>query len=384
MNVLKIALLGTAALVAASVGARAENLDALKSAMNDLTIGAVADAPAAAAPGAVVTWNGRVRLGVGYVSSPNGGIGAVAAVAGPNPAAAPALWGQTSAADIRAVGRISVAGVTQTAVGEVGVNVALQGAAGSNTAGIANGSNSFVRTDGVSAYWKMSPALTMTIGQLGCLCTGYSWDAIANNYFYASTQTSILGFKSSGDDPVGIRFGYADGPLGFAMQVYDGSNVANTSYFGAMAKASYKMDAFGIDFGGSYNGLAAGPAWSVYGGLGYSAGAFGFGASLATGNSNGTATGGVTPGSVYARLALSDQASLQMGVTREFQAAGNTTTFGAGMYYSPVKQLTFGIEGSYLSDTRAVVAPGVAGTPGVVGASNDGAISIGLVSAFSF
>ena len=48
MKVMKLALLGTAALVVASMGARAENLDTLKAQMDSLTLNAVADAPAAA------------------------------------------------------------------------------------------------------------------------------------------------------------------------------------------------------------------------------------------------------------------------------------------------------------------------------------------------
>ncbi len=385
MKVMKIALLGTAALVAASISARAENLDALKAAMNDLTIGAVADAPAAAAPATTVTWEGRVRAGLGVAYDPRGAAaGAPIPVPGFGGAGVGAGNNQT-AVDFRAIGRIAVTGKTQTAVGEVGVSIALQGAAGSNTAGIANGNNGggainggalavgsgWVRTDGVLGYWKMTPALTLSAGQLGCLCTAYSWDANTGGNYFFSSSASILGMKSSADDPVGFRLAYADGPLGFSAQVYDGVNALNTSYFGAGAKASYKIDAFGVDFGGSYNGLPPGAAWSVYGGLGYSAGAFGFGASLATGNNNGTATGGVTPGSAYMKLALSDQANFQVGVTREFQAAGNNTVFGATMYYSPVKQLTFGIEGNFVSN-------------GLGAAAGDGSYGFGLVSAFTF
>jgi len=351
MNAMKIALLGTAALVAVSVSARAESLEALKASMNDLTIGAVADAPAAA-PATSVVWGGRVRAGVGtrYDST--------------------ALPGAQYATDIRAVGRIDVTGKTQTAVGEVGVQIALQGAAGSNTAGIANSSNSSVRTDGVTGYWKMTPTTTFSAGQMGCLCTNYSWDANTGGNYFWSSSASILNFKSSPDDPVGFRLAYADGPIGFAAQVYDGANANNNSAFGANAKISYKMDAFGIDMGGSFNGQpAAAAAWSVYGGLGYSAGMFGFGASLATGMNN--AGVNVTPGSAYMKLALSDQANIQFGATREFQAAGNDTVFGATMYYSPVKQLTFGVEGAYRSN-------------GGGAAAGDGSYSVGLVSAFSF
>jgi len=356
MKAIKIALLGTAALVAVSVSARAESLDALKASMNDLTIGAVADAPAAAAPAAVVAWSGRTRAAV---------------VAFYNPTAA-APYGNYGV-NILANGHLDWTATTQTAVGEVGV-------VGSAAYGVAtgnalvnngyNGGNSGLSADGFNAYWKMTPTTKLVIGNLGNLSkSGYSWDAIAANWFAGKTGGGVTASQLSGD-PAAIQLAYADGPLGFAVQVEDGNNnvATSASAFGLSAKIGYKMDAFGIDLNGGYWGDAVTnlPGWSVSAGLGYSAGPLGFGASFGTGTIIGTSTT-YTPGSAYAKLGLSDSARIEMGVTRDFATGANVTTFGGGIYYSPVKQLTFGAEAGYVSN-----------------GANNGAYSAGLVSAFTF
>jgi protein-disulfide isomerase len=66
MNALKIALLGTAALAAVSVSARADDLSNLKAQIEALNaqVAATADAPAASAT--VITWSGNVAAGIVY------------------------------------------------------------------------------------------------------------------------------------------------------------------------------------------------------------------------------------------------------------------------------------------------------------------------------
>jgi len=360
MNVFKIALLGSAALVAASVGARADSLEALKSSMNDLTIGAVADAPAAAAPATVIAWSGRVRAGV------------VTQYNAPN-----ASTGQYRT-DIVANTGLYWSATTQTAVGEVGVGGGIVGgAAAGATPGINNGylgGNAVVTTDGFSGWWKMTPNLTFRGGLLGNLSkSSYSWDAAATNWYAAKTGGGIAASTLSGD-PAAVQLAYADGPLGFAVQVEDSNNglgtaaLGNNSAFGVTAKASYKMDALGFDLAGGYWGDAWSnlPGWSVSGGLGYSAGPFSVGAAIGTGVRIGTTTT-YTPGSAYAKLGLSDSARIEMGVTRDFATGANVTTFGGGIYYSPAKQITLGAEAGYVANGAA-----------------DGSYSAALISAFTF
>jgi len=367
MNVFKIALLGSAALVAASVGARADSLEALKSSMNDLTIGAVADAPAAAAPATVIAWSGRVRAGVVAQNNATAGVGSYRT-------------------DIVANTGLYWAATTQTAVGEVGVGGGIVGGAnsqvgvaGAGLAGINNGylgGNATVTTDGFSGWWKMTPNLTLRGGVLGNLSkSSYSWDAAATNWYAAKTGGGVTASSLNGD-PAAVQIAYADGPLGFAVQVEDSNNgggaalgsLGNNSAFGVTAKASYKMDAIGFDLSGGYWGDAwsSMPGWSVNGGLGYSAGPFSVGAAIGTGVKIGSTTT-YTPGSAYAKLGLSDSARIEMGVTRDFATGANVTTFGGGIYYSPAKQITLGAEAGYVAN-----------------GANDGSYSAALISAFTF
>jgi len=346
MKFLKLALLGTAALAAASVSARADSLDSLKAAMDSLNISAAADAPAAAAPSTSVVWTGYVRAGV--TTSYNG--------AG------------VYATDIRSYGEIKVTAKTETAVGEVGVAYQIQNnntqTAAVNTAGEVgingNGSNGAISTDDISGWWKMTPNMTLSGGFIGTLAkSSYSWDAVATNWWSASTGGGVYGGIPNGD-PAQVQLAYADGPLSFAVAVEDSNNDltvnASASAVGVTGKLGYKMDAFGVDLQGGYWGDAVGglsPAYSITAGAGYSAGAF----------SVGVAAGIDQPlfqpvaftqtlGSAYAKLNLSDVAHLEIGATHDFgtsalDASSGQTTVGGGIYYTPVKQLAFGVEAGY-------------------------------------
>ena len=350
MKVMKLALLGTAALVAASMGARAENLDTLKAQMDSLTLNAVADAPAAATTS--VSFTGYVR-------------GAVVTAFDSKAAA-----GFQYYTDIRSLMAFTITGKTDTAVGEVGVTGTFRDLA--NAGGVANGGNT-IGGDGFNGWWKITPAVTLKMGILGIQKSSYSWDAIAVNWFAGKTGGGVFGWGSTVNDPAAFGLYYGDGPLSFGLQAYDSNNAfSNASAFGLNAKIGYKMDAFGIDFTGDYAGRANGSAgWAVSGGAGYAAGPFSVGVALGTGAT--PITGAiVTPGSAFAKLALSDSASFEAGVTRDFGSTnGNDTQFGMGMYYSPVKQVTFGIEAGYESNSLGAAA-------------GDGSYSAGLVSAFTF
>ena len=362
MKFLKLALLGTAALAAASVSARADSLDSLKAAMDNLNIGAVADAPAAAAPATSVVWNGFVRAGVTTAYNPTAtGVGAA---------------GQYYT-DIRTYGEIKVTAKTETAVGEVGVDYQLQASGGIQDQIVGNGSIGPVSTDGIHGWWKMTPNLTLAGGTEGTLAkSSYSWDANATSWWSASTGGGVFGGIPKGD-PAAIQLAYADGPLSFAAQVEDANNWNNSSAFGVTAKVGYKMDAIGFDLEGGYWGnagpLVAGTtgaaAWSVGGGAGYSAGAFSIGAAIADAQIYDTGAAYV-PGSIYAKVNMSDVAHIEMGATHDFstgQATSGMTTFGGGLYYTPVKQLAFGAEAGYVS-----------------GGASNGSYTASLISQFMF
>ncbi len=385
MKVLNLALLGTAALAAVSVSARAENLDALKAQIETLnsrvatleaapsvpagysmvsftkegdehiiTIMPTADAPAAA-PETKITWTANVRAGI--MAQYAGGGGAY----------------QT---DIWTEARMKVVGKTDTAVGEVGVSIGM--VAKDSTGGAYNSGNPGITTDGFYGWWKLTPNFTLSGGiqnpiQKGTLAkNGYTFDAICtclqNDTWGAISnapgQKGNALSGSSANNPAQITLSYADGPLGLAVQVEDSNNSGNTSAFGASAKATYKADMFGFDLSGGYwgNAMPAGEAsWAINGGMGVNLAPVKLGVTVGTGHMGAFATGTAptvghdyTAASGYAIVALGDSASFEVGVVHDFGTAALTsdkyagaTLYNAGVYYTPVKQLVVGVEGQY-------------------------------------
>ncbi len=374
MKIMKIALLGTAALAAVSVSARADTLSDLKAQIETLnarvatlettpaipagysmvafskdgdkhviSIMPTADAPAAAAT--TISWSGYVRAAIVAVYDPT--------------------HNDQYYTDVRSKAGLAVSAKTDTAVGEVGVNIALQATLtdGGDTYNAGNGP---LRTDGYNGYWKFSPNMTLTAGVLGSLAkSGFTYDANCT-CAYNDPWGAIYG--SPANDPVAMKLGYADGPLSFAVQVEDTNNNYNSSGFGVTARAKYSMDMVSFDFGGGYwgNTYPGGDAsYAVTGGiglkfdpvtLGVSAGTThqGLGNTFSTGGSTITASANYDAFTVggYANVALGDTSNLELGVTHDFGSAAadqyaGATTFDAGIYYTPVSKLKIGLEGAY-------------------------------------
>ena len=384
MKFLKLALLGTAALAAASVSARADSLDSLKAAMDNLNIGAVADAPAAAAPATSVVWNGYVRAGV---------------TTSYNSTQVPSLVGSGPyATDVRGYGEIKVTAKTETAVGEVGVAYQIQsnGAQEITNNGIGiNGNGNGMSTDDIFGWWKMTPNLTLNGGINGTIAkSSYSWDAVATNWWSAWTGGGV-NYSPLNNDPAFVNLAYADGPLSAAFGIEDSNNNNGSSAVGVVGKIGYKMDAIGFDLQGGYWGnagsevLPAGnsPQWAISAGAGYSAGALNIGAAIGTEEQ--WQTGATyTPGSIYAKVNMSDVAHIELGATHDFSNDANdglagATTFGGGIYYTPVKQLALGIEGGYQTGGAAAGTLTSGGVSEIIGNGN-GSYSASIVSQFMF
>ncbi|MBG1231674.1 hypothetical protein [Aestuariivirga litoralis] len=390
MKAMKLALIGTAALAAVSVSARADDLNALKAQIETLnarvasleatpsvpagyqavsftrneagehviSIMPTADAPAAA----TIVWSGWVRAGI--VAGRNVGDYMSASSWHPVGSSTNANYyaGNEYAADIRAAAGLKVVATTDTAVGEVGVSVAMKAtgssdifANGSNSSWTNNGGNPAFVSDGFYGWWKMTPNLTLKGGVFGSLSkNGYSFDAQCtcayNDYIGAVSK----GSRSS--DPAQVQIAYADGPLGIAIAVEDGDNDSvNASAFGVTGKATYKGDTFGADLSGGYWGTtdttSAEASWVIDGGIGAKLGMFSVGAALGMGSGFKT-TDDFTKVSAYAMAALSDSAGIELGVGHVWntqQTNTDRTVFDAALYYTPVKQLTVGLEGSYVS-----------------------------------
>ncbi len=392
---MKIALLGTAALAAVSVSARADNLSDLKAQIETLnarvatleatpaipagysmvafskdgdkhviSIMPTADAPAAAAT--TISWSGYVRAAI--VTSYDSSVSA--AITPPSTSA-----GQRYSTDIRARAGFAVSAKTDTAVGEVGVNISTVANGGSDNAYKYNAGNSALSTDGFNGYWKFSPTMTLTAGVLGSLAkSGYTFDAnctCAYNDPWGAIFGSVL------NDPIAMKLGYADGPISFAVQLEDANNNNNNSAFGVTARAKYSMDMISMDLGGGYwgNSWAGGDAsWAVSGGVGLKFDPVTLGVSVgATHQGLGAQTSGQgiaagTPPALptasaaydawnaggYANVALGDTSNLELGLTHDFGTSvgdvyAGATVFNAGIYYTPVSKLKIGLEGNYQS-----------------------------------
>lgn len=400
MKAMKIALLGTAALAAVSVSARADQLSDLKAQIealnarvasiettpalpagykavtfskvgNDhvISIMPTADLPAST----TITWSGYVRAAV--LSSYKGNI-----------------YGNSGyySTDVVTRAYLTVEGKTDTAVGEVGAKVKFM--ENSYGSGEFNGGHPGLTTDGYWGWWKMTPNLTLGGGVDGSLAkSSYGLDNCAN-CFYTSTGGPV-GQNNPGDastmfdnhsaDPSQIRLSYADGPLSFAVALEDGANGSyNTnSAFGVAGKIGYAADSFAVDIEGGYWGnpdtAYYGPenAWSLSAGAKAGMGMFSIQAAVGMfsgfyNNDN------QTRANVLLTANLSDSIYAEGGVSHTWNTQTNSnydaTTFEAGLYYQPVNKLTIGVEGSYTS-----LAGGSATT-------GDGAYVADLVSVWKF
>jgi len=397
MKALKLALIGSAALAAASVSARADDLNALKAQIEALnarvaslettpsvpagyqavsfTRGAngehiISIMPTADAPAATtITWMAEIRAGVGTTRNTS----RIRTGAPPVAPATKATGTQSEySTDVFDRERLEGKFTTDTSVGEVGVDVSFLASA--NMAFFkANDGNGAVTSDGFSGWWKMTPNLTLSGGTGGSLAkNNYTFDATTAGEYMTPEAFGAITNNFNGD-PAFLRVAYADGPIGLAIELEDSNNSAaagDVSTLGVAAKATYKMDVVGFDLSGGYWGNATGDAqWVVSGGVGFTLNPITVDLALGTGHAwfGGTSTGAtlysgiVVPaagGYDYTRatgrigLALGDSAVAEVGVehdfgTSVFDSYAGATGYNAGVYYSPVNKLTIGLEGYY-------------------------------------
>jgi hypothetical protein len=338
MNALKIALLGTAALAAVSVSARADDLSNLKAQIEALNaqVAATADAPAAAST--VVTWSGNVAAGIVYNSTAAQNALAAGVYVNPTTGLSPAIAAapSVSTTDIRSKWGLGVRATTDTAVGEVGVSIAFAGSdAASNTGWYKQ--RGPVNSDGYNAWWKITPALTLKAGSMGSLSgNGQGQDDKVTNIYAAQT---VGGFSTPGDLS-SMVLAYADGPISAAIGLEDGDN----NQVGFAGEVKYSGDGFNVEVnGGSNSGYWAGSI-----GVGYSMDMFGM--SMAAGMGSGPlASDDWSKASGLLTMKLGDTMSAELGAGHTWnQGAGNDlTAYNGGIYYSPVGQLKIGVEAGY-------------------------------------
>ena len=389
MNMIKFALLGTAAIAAVSVSARAteaSDIAALKAQVEALSaqvasnsaqtqvpagfeLVSVTTAPAIVAPGmtpdknyaatattigimptadapasTVVQWTGFVRAALTYKSWANSA-------------------GQTSNptyADVKARAELKVTGTTDTAVGEVGAWVKLRANNGWAYTGGLNRGSATVTSPGAWGWWKMTPELSLGGGMDGSIANnGYGYDGACSCYY---TDNANASWSHEGD-PVQMRLTYASGPMTAAIAIEDynnyGSSTGSTSTFGVAAKFNYAGDAFSAGLAGgywptAYTGIGNAAAWNINAGVKVGLSDMGFlSVNAGLGEDDHYADNTYWRANALASLNLSEQAHVELGVNRLSYSTDtlhkdkSETAVLAGLYYEPVKQLTIGLEGEY-------------------------------------
>jgi hypothetical protein len=373
MKTMKLALLGTAALAAASVSARADDVAALKAQLEALnarvaqleaapavpagyqlltiteadshstpahlldepayrnpvkkvtriSILPTADAPAST----VVEWSGFVRAALVYVD----------------------VEGADDDIDVLSRGQIQVVGKTDTAVGEVGVQMRVRG----NFDGEGNAVAQI--PDGTYGWWQMTPDLTFSGGYMGSLGNvGYGYDGACTCEY---TDNADVSFNPG--DTTQLRLTYASGPLSMALALEDatGGSVdfsgivgAPDDELGVAGELKYTGDTFNGEISAYWRGDGAGndDPWGIGAGVGFALGDM---ASLSLGAQIGEYNNGVDyfRASILAGFNLTDavRAELAYGFTDDDGTGDEVNAVLAGLYYEPVDQLRLGLEGEW-------------------------------------
>lgn len=430
MKSIKLALLGGAALAVTSAAAHADELDALKSQIEALnarvaameaapavpagySLLAISEGPRVVTPGlvdtnsqiaamgnqatyisvlptadapagATITWSGYVKAGLVYNNTSNKID--VTTKSGDESNTVTLVDTDTDDTDVPARGQLRVTASTDTAVGEVGVDIRMRADFDGNGKGD-------VYADIAWGYWSMTPELTFGGGYAGSLGNiGYGYDGACTCYF---TDNADVAFNPG--DTTQLRLTYASGPFSMAIALEDASirgdtlgagSSANGDKLGAAGEIKYSGDIVNGEISAVWrdrddvdaNGIT--DLWQIGAGLGFAlgdmatlslAGAFGEGPLQTVAPDSSPDGGDITNNvpinqswwglSALASANLTDAVHAEIGVgykSREQQDDGldeddllitNATlkSFGVlgGIYYDPVDQLTIGVEGEY-------------------------------------
>ena len=372
MKVMKLALLGTAALAVVSVSARADNLADLKAQIETLNsrVASLETAPAVPAgyqmltmskgaalvmPGAATTQNEKMFGNTAHVISvmPTADMPAATELSWSGFVRAAIVYNDDSRngslSDVDARAGLAVAGKTDTAVGEVGAKVTfIADSAWSSAGGYHSGSQSTWTTDGVWGYWKMTPELTLGGGYGGSLSgNGYGWDGACTCIY---TDNNVGDGYNIGD-VTQMRLTYASGPLSVAVALEDGSG-ANS--YGVAGEIKYAGDLLSGEISAGYRPTGRShPQYVIDAGVGFGLGEFGnLSVAAGYGDIGYASNAHVYKASALLNFKLGDQSHVELGVNHVWSNpnpsfAGDITGFSAGIYYDPVKQLTIGLEGEY-------------------------------------
>ena len=392
MKMMKLALLGGAALAVTSAGAFADDLSALKAEIQALnsrvaqleatpsipagySLMTISEGPATVVPGlnqidtkeninygdratiisvlptadapaaASVEWTGFARAAITYrdnahfeyVDLNNNGIFGDAGDT-------VTQYGNNDDLDIYTRGQLKVVGKTDTAVGEVGARIQIRANAGGRD------SNPGVVANEYWGWWAMTPELTLGGGWTGSLGNiGYGYDGACNCYYTDNADVAL-----NPGDAHQMRLSYASGPISFAVAVED-DTLGTASDWNALAGAA-EVKYTGDSFNGEVSGyFGDNDRWRVGAGVGFALGDM---ASVSAGVQIGdkgranfftNSDDDFWTASILASANLSDavHAEIAYGHTDYSDRGYDVNAVLGGIYYDPVSQLTIGLEAEW-------------------------------------
>jgi len=378
MKTMKLALLGGAALAVSAIGAQADDLSALKAEIEALNarLQQLEAAPAVPSGYSLMTMTTAPRTVVpgNDEAKDNKGLLDTAHVIGvlPTADAAPSTtiewsgyvyamvqhvsdqdfwWGAGSDSynTISTRAHLKVVGKTDTAVGEVGVEVNLRA---SGWYGGVDSDPTFY-SNKYWGWWAMTPELTLgggysgSLGNIGygidgaCTCWGTDW--FSGDYRTNWPPMAALGALNPGDTHQ-VRLSYGSGPISFGVALENSHGGPDA--FAVAGEMKYAGDSFSGEISAiSWEDSPNGDGWQIGAGLGTSLGDM-ISISLAAGMGN-VFNSDYMVVSGLASIALNDAVHAEIGAaygTHDWDDTENLT-FMAGVYYSPVSQLTIGLEG---------------------------------------
>jgi hypothetical protein len=382
MKTMKVALLATAALAAVSVSARADDAAAIKAQLEALT---ARIAQLEAGPALPVGYSLLAMSEVEQFTLTGEKASDVSATSTANrisilpTADAPATASITWSAEIRAAlthqtnvphvittttttvvsttydddttmkarGRIRAQAKTETSVGEVGVDIRLQGTSEFG------GSGATATMNIAWGWWAMTPEWTLGGGYTGTLSDpGHGMDSLAQ------FGTTIY-FGAQGDQEQ-MRLTYASGPLTWAIALEDSENHVpgvggEHTQLAVASRINYSGDAFSASLAGYYAPDAPGGMvttlgddyWQV------AAGATIPLADIATFSANAAINSEDDFGATaYVSFDLTEATFFEASAGHIWAdaASSDVTKYNAGIYWKPVDQLKIGLQADHIDD----------------------------------
>ena len=384
MKTMKVALLATAALAAVSVSARADDAAAIKAQLealnariaqleagpampmgysllamseveqftltgekasdvsatstgNRISILPTADAPATAS----ITWSAEIRAALTHQTNVFHATTTTTTASG----VVNVLGTFDDDTTMKARGRLRVQAKTDTSVGEVGIDMRLQGI--SEFGG--SGANATMNI--AWGWWAMTPEWTLGGGYTGTLSDpGHGMDSLAQ-----FGTTIYLGAQG---DQEQMRLTYSSGPLTWAVALEDSENhVAGVggehTQLAVASRINYAGDAFSAALSGYYAPnaslvTAGDDFWEV------AAGATLPLADIATFSANAAITSyDDIFATAYVSFDLTETAFIEASAGHIWadstSVQSDLTKYNAGIYWKPVDQLKIGLQGDHIN-----------------------------------